>query len=139
MTFPVAGVDTVPYCGACGRETVGPWAYEDLNNDAICDGCGADLLAFGWAGLLPPAGLVVEADLPIAGWFTASFGENPGSDTTDLRWRINNGAWTEIIDSGSPESVDAGGTTNDKVDVQARSVANGVDGPWSVVVFDTFA
>ena len=89
-------------------------------------------------GPAPPPGNL-QADLPIGGWITWNFTQNVAADTTDARYRIDGGAWTELIDSGSPESVDVGGTSGQTVDLQLRSVLNTEPGPWSDIISDVFA
>jgi hypothetical protein len=130
MTFPVAGVVTVPYCGSCGRETFGPDQNEDLADDLVCDSCGADLLAFGWtAGMLAPTGVVLSEDDPLFGDVSVTFVANVGGDSTDIQYRINGGLW--ILD----ETVTSVYEINDVpvdgfVETQLRSVDGGVAGPW---------
>ena len=142
MTFPVSTVHTVPYCGSCGRETLGPWAYEDLAKDLICDGCGADLLAFGWAGLIPPTALSLSGDDPLAGDVSVTFVADPGADSTDLRWGVNVDPVTVITGVTSVfvlTEVVTGAVSTDKVSIQLRSVVNAVPGPWSTVESVTIA
>ena len=142
MTFPVTTVHTVPYCGSCGRETFGPWAFEDLASDLICDGCGADLLAFGWAGLIPPVIASVVGDTPLAGDVSVTFTADPGADSTDLRYGVNVDPDTIITGVTSVYvllQATSGAVSTDKVSVQLRSVVNTVPGPWSTVESVTIA
>jgi hypothetical protein len=90
-------------------------------------------------GPAPPTGINLQADLPSAGQITWSFTANPAADTTDVRYRVDDGAWTEVIGSGSPQSVDVSGTSTQTVDLQARSVLNTEPGPWSDIISDVFA
>jgi hypothetical protein len=141
MTFPVATVNTVPKCGACGRSTFGRWAHEDLNSDLICDGCGADLLAYGWTtGVIPPLNLVVQGDTPTNLSSTATWTDNPNADTTDMRWRFREFGlptqtpWITVSPATSPTVF--GPTPGlGVVEVEVRSVHLGVAGPWSAPVF----
>ena len=144
MTFPIAEVQTVPFCGSCGRETFGPYAHEDLAADLVCDGCGADLLAFGWAGLAPPVdtSTSAEADTPLAGDVSVTFVADPGADSTDLRYGVNVDPVTVITGVTSVYvllAATSGAVSTDKVSVQLRSVVNGVPGPWGTTVSVTIA
>ena len=138
MTFPIVEVNTVPYCGACGRETFGPPTHEDLAKDLICDGCGADLLAFGWGGFVPPADLAVSCDDPGAGQVTVTWTTDVSSTTDDIL--VGDNVDPDTIDQGvtSPKviGVFAGGN---KITVQVRSLVNGFPGPWSQPVACTLA
>ena len=136
MTFPIAEVNTVPYCGSCGRETFGPPSFEDLAKDLVCDGCGADLLAFGWAGLIPPTALSLSGDDPLAGDVSVTFVADPGADSTDLRYGVNVDPVTVVTGVTSVYvllQATSGAVSTDKVSVQLRSVVNAVPGPWSTV------
>lgn len=142
MTFPIAAVQTVPYCGACGRETLGPYAHADLHDDLICDGCGADLLAFGWAGLIPPTGVSLSGDDPLAGDVSVTFVAEPGADSTDLRYGVNVDPVTVITGVTSVyvlTQATTGAVSTDKVSVELRSVVNGVPGPWGQAASVTIA
>ena len=142
MTFPIAEVNTVPYCGSCGRETLGPPSFEDLHSDLVCDGCGADLLAFGWAGLVPPTGLSLSGDDPLAGDVSVTFVADPGADTTDLRYGVNVDPDTIITGVTSVYvllQATSGAVSTDKVSIQLRSVVGGILGPWSPVESVTIA
>lgn len=122
MTFPIAEVNTVPNCGACGW-TVGG-LYPDLNGDAICDACGADLLAFGFAGLFPPEDLAA-----VGGSLQVTFTWTEAPDTSDIRYQIDGGV--QVIESPvtSPHVVVA--AAGETVSGEVRTVLSGVDGPWS--------
>jgi hypothetical protein len=140
MTFPIAGVVTVPFCGSCGRETLGPFAHEDLAADLICDGCGADLLAYGWtAGLLPPTTVAIATDDPGVGDFQVTFVENAGADTNTVQYRINGGAWVTDALATSPHDVLGPFAVSSFVEVQVKSIDGGVSGPWTTIVSATFA
>jgi hypothetical protein len=140
MTFPIAGVVTVPFCGSCGREILGPFAHEDLAADLICDGCGADLLAYGWtAGLLPPTAVSIATDLPGVGDFQVTFTENAGADTNTVQYRIDRGAWVTDALATSVHDVLGPFAASSFVEVQVKSIESGVSGPWTTIVSATFA
>ena len=141
MTLPNSAVVTIPYCGSCGRETLGPNEFEDLAADLLCDACGADLTAYGWtAGLLPPTSVVVVADAPAAGNFRVTYVENAGADTNTLEYQINGGATVTVAFSTSPEEVLGPFNSNDVITTQVFSVQGGVAGPLSTpVATDTIA
>ena len=130
---------TAPFCGSCGWD-----AYDDdLHADLICDACGADLTRFGLsvADQRVPTGITVQADLPIAGWVTVGYAENPdpGVVQTALQWQIDGGGWTEILNIGGPESFDATGASTEVIEVQLRTVGTSGTGPWSASFYDVVA
>jgi hypothetical protein len=143
MTIPDGGVVTVPYCGACGwapfGEPVAP--ADDLNDDLVCDACGADLLAYGWtAGILAPTGVsLLEDDPTVWGSVIVTFTANAGADSTDMRYRFNsNPVWVLVTGVSTLDTIDdvpAGAL----VDVQLRSVDAGVTGPWGSTTSITVA
>ena len=137
MTFPVASVNTVPYCGSCGRQPFQGSVATDLHEDLICDGCGADLLAFGWAGFSPPAA-VLSCDDPGAGQVTVTFTENPQADSTDML--VGDNVDPDTIQAGVTSPVVIGPfTAGNKITVQLRSVVSGFPGPWGTPVACTLA
>lgn len=133
MTFPITEVNTVPWCGSCGREPFGPPQHTELNQDLVCDGCGQDLLAYGWtAGLLQPTGVVLSEDDPGFGDVSVTFVANVSADTTDIQYRFNGGLWT-LDDDVTSVYVISGAPAGAKVDVQLRSVHLGVEGSWGTI------
>jgi hypothetical protein len=140
MTFPIAGVVKVPYCGSCARETFGPDQHVDLAADLICDGCGADLLAYGWtAGLLQPTDVAITTDDPGVGDFQVTFVENAGADTNTVQYRLDGGAWITDALATSPHDVLGPFAAETFVEVQVKSIEGGVSGPWTEIVSATFA
>ena len=139
MTAPVTSVSTPPYCGACGKDILGPHAREDLNADLICDSCGADLLAFGWAPYVPPPVTLLEPDTPLALDVSVTFTATVGADSTDLRHRADGGAWTVVTGVTSVHVISPAGTTGQTIDVELRSVVNGLAGSWGTTGTTTLA
>ena len=124
MTFPIAEVSTYPFCGSCARETYGPYAFEDLADDLVCDGCGADLLAFGFAASIPPTDLLATpGSLQVTFTWTA----NTAADSTESRSKVAANAWTAWTTDTSPTIVVAG--AGETVLFEVRSIVNGVPGP----------
>ena len=124
MTFPIAEVSTYPFCGSCGRETYGPPVFTDLANDLVCDGCGADLLAFGYAATVPPTALLATpGSLQVTFTWTA----NPGADSTESRSKVAANAWSAWATDTSPTVVVA--AAGETVLFEVRSIVNGVPGP----------
>jgi hypothetical protein len=110
---------TVPFCGACGFDANG-----SLHKDGVCDACGADLLRFGFAGLLPPDDLVATLGTDeVVFTFTANL------DTTDIEYQIEGGAVVFDDTVTSPYTVAA--TAVKKVAGRIRTVLNSVNGPYS--------
>lgn len=140
MTFPIAAVDTKPYCGACGWQPYTLGHTRDLHQDLVCDACGADLFAYGWLlGHAPPVIFTLDGDTPLAGQFQAEWVPDAAADTTDFRWRVNGGAWTLVAPATSPHVETGPFQSGDKIDGQVSSVKNGTSGPWSVIVSDGIA
>jgi hypothetical protein len=120
MTIPSPLVNTVPFCGACGWDVTN----HNLNDDVLCDACGADLLAFGFKDLLPPTQL--EA-VSASGGVDFSWTANPDADFTESHYAIDNGAYNAWVFDTSPTSVPA--SSGSKVHFEVRSSDNGVKGP----------
>jgi hypothetical protein len=140
MTYPIAAVDTKPYCGACGWKPFSLGHVYDLHADLICDACGADLLAYGWLiGHAPPEVFDVSGDTPLAGQASFAWVPDPFADTTDLQWRVDDGAWTLVSPATSIHVETGPFGSGDKISGQVRSVKNGTPGPWSVIVSDAIA
>jgi hypothetical protein len=141
MTFPVATVDSKPYCGACGWNTYSVTSlHVDIHQDLICDSCGSDLLAFGWTvGHVPPTVFTVQGDTPLALQATFAWIVQPLADTTDLQWRVNVDPWNLESAATTPHVETGPFTSGDKIEGQVRSVNGGTPGPWSVSVTDGIA
>lgn len=116
---------TVPYCGACGYDVT---SYgRNVNDDELCDSCGADLARFGFAGLFPPADLAAATGTDeVTFTFTAAL------DTQDVLYQIDDGDAVFDDDVSSPYDVAAPAVA--KVSLAVRTVLNGVAGPWSTIV-----
>jgi len=112
---------TVPFCGSCGYDANG-----GLNDDQFCDACGADLLQFGFAGILPPDDLVAAlgTDEVVFTWTAAL-------DTQDVLYQIDDAAPILDDDAASPYTVAAPAVS--KVALAVRTILNGVVGPWSTI------
>ena len=121
MTAPFPTVNTVPFCGACGWDVTN----NNLNDDELCDSCGADLIAFGFGDLLPPTALEAVSGV---GEVTFIWTDNPGADTTESRSRLNDETFSAWATDTSPTTVVAG-VTGDKIHFQVRSIDNAISGP----------
>jgi hypothetical protein len=112
----------------------------DLAADLICDGCGADLLAYGWtAGLLPPTTVAIATDDPGVGDFQVTFVENANADTNTVQYRLDGGVWITDALATSPHDVLGPFAASTFVEVQVKSIDGGVSGPWTTIVSATFA
>ena len=117
---------TVPFCGSCGWD-VNNLDNGNLNNDAFCDACGADLNLHGFAGLLAPDDLAAAlgTDEVVFTWTAAL-------DTQDVLYQIDGAAQVFDDDAASPYTVSAPAVA--KVALVVRTVLDGVAGPYSSVV-----
>jgi hypothetical protein len=139
MTFPYSTIVKVPWCGGCGREIFGPYAHEDIAADLICDGCGQDLLAYGWtAGMLTPTVVSLSEDDPAFGSISVTFTANVAGDSTDVQYRIDGGLWV-LDETVTSVYVITGVPAGALVEVQLRSVDGGVAGPWGPILGVTVA
>ena len=82
MTAPFI---TTPYCGQCGWNPDNS-GLGDLDNDLVCDSCGADLTLYGFA-------TATGADAGTPGTFTPS-GATPPADFAALAGVVANPATT---------------------------------------------
>jgi hypothetical protein len=127
-TKPVAEVNTVPFCGACGYPQLNSPNLQDAT-DVYCNSCGADVAAFGFLGVIPPTALdATGGSLSVTFTFTV----NPDADSTDFGSAINEGAFVVQTDVASPIVIVA--AAGDTVYGRARSVENGIVGNWSANV-----
>jgi hypothetical protein len=117
---------TVPYCGACGWDTTNQ-NNGDRGTDGICDSCGADLTAFGFAAVLAATDLVAAIATDKV---TYTFTEN--SDTTDARYSIDGAEFVFDDDVSSPYDVVIAAVG--EVELQIRTVESGDFGPYSDLV-----
>lgn len=113
---------TVPFCGSCGFD-----ANNSLHEDGFCDSCGADLLRFGFAGLLPPTDLAAAlgTDEVVFTWTAAD-------DTQDVLYQIDGAEPVFDDDAASPYTVSAAAVA--KVALAVRTVLGGAIGPYSAIV-----
>ena len=114
---------TVPFCGSCGLD-----ANESLNLDEFCDGCGADLNRFGFAGLFPPTDVAA-----VGGSLTVTFTWTLQLDTSDLLYQINGGT-PVLVEGADPTGEIVAATEGQKVAGAVRYVVGGVAGPFSAPV-----
>ena len=120
MTYPIATVNTFPYCGACG------WVLpnHNLGDDVLCDSCGADFSAFIPVGLLPAQ---VDATQG-SGTVTFSWTANPSADSEESSVSDDGlVTWSAFAADTSTTVVSAvAGTV---VGFRLRSILGGVEGP----------
>lgn len=129
-TPPYDEVDTTPFCGACG--------YDQLTTpggslgSVFCPACGADIVAFGFTGLIRPGDLeATGGSLEVVFTWTA----NTEADSSDIEYSINGAAWVLDEDVTSPYTVVA--ADGEVVAAAVRSVDNGIAGQWSTLASDT--
>ncbi|RLB67572.1 MAG: hypothetical protein DRH08_03320 [Deltaproteobacteria bacterium] len=122
--------DTRPYCGQCG------WAPDnsglgDIDNDLICDSCGADLALYGFA----PEGPTNPPSVPNANagpeqvtfQWTASPTSFPGG--YDFRHSSDGGAYIVVNGATSPQIIPA--LAGVEVCGSLRGYKNGIASDWS--------
>ena len=122
MTYPIATVETLPECGACGWDLT-----ENLHADTLCDSCGADYVAFGGAGIVPP---VAPVATPGSGTVSFAFTVNTSADSTQSSESDDDLAtWSVWATDTSPTVVSAVAGTI--VGLRVRSVVDGIAGAYT--------
>ncbi len=127
-----------PFCVACGWEFAQNQAVEGAVNK-FCGSCGLDLTMqqFADTGDSVPANLlpgVVTSITSIANTSVSFFFALNTADTSEIRARVNGGAWGAPVGAVSPH-VQVG-STGDVIDIELRSSMTGppvVVGAWSPV------
>ena len=122
MTFPISTVNTVPFCGACGWDV-----NQNVTDQDLCDSCGADLNAFGFAGAVPP---VAPVGTPGAADVSFAWTSNAEADSDETSVSVDGAlaVWSAFATDTSPTVVAA--TTGTLVGIRVRSVVNGFAGPY---------
>lgn len=123
MTFPIATVNTLPFCGACGWDL-----RENLNSDLFCDSCGSDFQASGPVGLLPPGKEGLSAT-PASGQVTFGWTSNPAADSDETS-TSDDGLATWSVFAADTSTTVVSATAGTLVGIRIRSVLGAAKGPY---------
>ena len=120
MTYPIATVNTFPYCGACGWVLVN----RNLGNDVFCDSCGGDFSAFMPVGLLPAQVGFTQG----SGQVTFTWTANPAADSEESSVSDDGLVTWSAFAADTPDTV-VSAVAGTVVGFRLRSILGGVEGP----------